>query len=72
MKNYLMFLSMIFVGFGCAHCSKSSPSPVPVPVTSFSIAGKNILVNGQLKPGAKVGVEHAKAAVGVSVGVLEK
>jgi uncharacterized lipoprotein YmbA len=50
-----------------AGCSED----VDPPNTMFQVAGKHVVVDGQIKPGAKVTVEEAKLAIQVAVDSVE-
>lgn len=73
MKTRSTFLAMALIGFGCCHCSKTLPPAPPLAgPEKFTVHGENILVEGTMKPGSKISGAHAKSAIAVSVGVLER
>lgn len=57
-------------------CSKTDPVVPPVPpvppVTTFTVGGSTVNIQGTLKPGAKVNVDQAKSALGLTVDLLDK
>lgn len=64
-------LLTIIVVLACAKPTPPGPVPPPDPKTEFSLSGKNISVNGKLKPGAVSTVDEAKRSFKIAIDLLE-
>jgi len=51
--------------------SSCSDDPVDPPNTMFTVKGSNVVVEGQIKPGAKVTVEEARLVIQNAIDSVE-